>query len=106
MRISAVLSRRCIVLFLLGAADQFLQFTAVCGNEVLFKLAAAELHGDIVVIGIDEAGAAFKMGNLHDLSFREVHDRLDTLRLLIFQVENDFCFAVIDDALTAGLSYR
>lgn len=40
-----------------------------------------------------------EVGNLHDLRLGEMEDGLDTLGLLVLQIEQDFRLGVVDDAL-------
>lgn len=69
------------------------------GDQFLFHLTALDLHGDIIVIGADESAAALKVRNFHQLGFRKVKNTLNTLGFLLFQIQQDLRFAVVDDAL-------
>lgn len=98
MRVASVL-RRCCRLLKPSLLDQFLQLTAVGGDKGFFQIAALEFHRDIVVVGADKTVPALKMGDLHHLGFGKMKDVLNTLRFFIFQIQDDFGFAVVDDTL-------
>lgn len=82
-----------------GTLSKLCQFPAVRGDQILFHLAAFDLHGDIIVIGADKGAAAFEVRNFHQLSFGKVQDTLDTLGFFLLQIQQDLSFAVVDDAL-------
>ena len=82
-----------------GTLSKLCQFPAVRGDQILFHLAAFDLHGDIIVIGADKGAAAFEVRNFHQLSFGKVQDTLDTLGFFLLQIQQNLRFAVIDDAL-------
>lgn len=84
---------------MLHAAQKIKQFTAVCGDKVAFQRAGLELHRDIVVITADQAVAALKVGDLHDLRFGEVQYLLNALGFFILQIQYDLGTAVVDDTL-------
>lgn len=75
------------------------QLPAICGDQFLFHLTALDLHGNIIVICADESAAALKVRNFHQLGFRKVKNTLNTLGFLLFQIQQDLRFAVVDDAL-------
>ena len=53
---------------------------------------------DVVVIGGNQAVAAFKVGDLHRFRVGQVQGLLNPFRLVILQIEDDLGFAVVDDA--------
>lgn len=75
------------------------QLPAIRGDQFLFHLTALDLHGNIIVICADESAAAFEVRNFHQLGFRKVKNTLNTLGFLLFQIQQDLRFAVVDDAL-------
>ena len=94
--------RKCLLsgicLFLALALQKFPQLPAVCGYKVLFQWTGLELHHDIVVIGRDKAAAALKVGDLHRFRVREMEGLLNPFCFIVLQIQNDFGFAVVDDA--------
>ena len=84
---------------MLHAAQEIKEFTAVCGDKVAFQRTGLELHRDIVVIAADQAVAPLKVGDLHDLRFREVQYLLNALGFFVLQIQYDLRAAVVDDAL-------
>ena len=52
-------------LFTAFSLYDFTQLAAVGGNQVLFQRAGLKLHHDVIVIGGNQAVAAFKVGDLH-----------------------------------------
>ena len=84
-------------LLALGPVQQFLKLPAVGGDQLLFHLAALDLHRHIIVVGADQAAAPLKVGDLHDLRLRQMEDGLDPLGFLILQIEQDFRLGVVDD---------
>ena len=75
------------------------QLPAIRGDQFLFHLTALDLHRNIIVICADESAAALKVRNFHQLSFRQMQNALNTLGFLLFQIQQDLRFAVVDDAL-------
>ena len=94
--------RKCLLsgisLFLALALQKLPQFPAVCGYEIFFQWTGLELHHDIVVIGRDKAAAALKVGDLHRFRVREMEGLLNPFCFIVLQIQNDFGFAVVDDA--------
>ena len=86
--------------FLLAALafQNFTQLAAVGGNQVLFQRAGLKLHHDVVVIGGNQAVAAFKVGDLHRFRVGQVPGLLDPFCLVILQIEDDLGLAVVVDA--------
>lgn len=74
------------------------QLVPVCGDQVLFFLAATHIDGDIVGICDDQRAAALEAGDVVDLGIGQLQDALHALCFLFLQVQNDFDFAVVQDA--------
>ena len=78
--------------------EQVLQLPAVGGNQAFFQWTALEFHRDVIVIGADQPVAPFKMSDLHQFCLGQPENGLYPLGFFIFQIEDDFCLAVVDDA--------
>ena len=74
------------------------QFVPVCGNQVLFFLAASHIDGDIVGVRDDQRAAALEAGDVVDFGICQLQDALYALCFLFLQIQNDFDFAVVQDA--------
>ena len=80
--------------------DQTLQFTTVRSDQLPFQGTCLEFHHDVVVIRTDEAVASLKVRYLQYLRVRQMQGILDTQCFIILQIEDDFGFGIVDDALT------
>ena len=80
------------------AFHYFPQFPAVCGDQLFFQRACLEFHHDVIAVGRNQAISAFKVQNFHRFRIGEVQCLLNTLCFIILQIEDNFGFAVVDDA--------
>ena len=88
----------CRFLFAALALQNFTQLAAVGGDQILFQRAGLKFHHDVIVIGGNQAVAAFKVGDLHRFRVGQVQGLLDPFCLVILQVEDNLGFAVVDNA--------
>ena len=78
-----------------------LQNFAQLARSVVIRSFPADLlkfHHDVIVIGGNQAVAAFKVGDLHRFRVGQVQGLLNPFRLVILQIEDDLGLAVVDDA--------
>ena len=76
------------------------QLVPVSGDQVFFFLAASHIDGDIVGVCDDQRAAALKADDVVDFGIGQLQNTLHALRFLFLQIQNDFDFAVIQDAAT------
>lgn len=74
------------------------QLVPVSGDQVFFFLAASHIDGDIVGVCDDQRAAALEAGDVVDFGICQLQDALYALRFLFLQIQNDFDFAVVQDA--------
>ena len=76
------------------------QLVPVCGDQVFFLLAAPHINGDIVGVCDDQRAAALEAGDVVDFGICQLQNTLHALGFLFLQIQNDFDFAVVQDAAT------
>ena len=86
--------------------EHLAQFIPVCGDELLLQLGGFELNGYVIAVGGNESVAALEACDVGNFCICELQGVLNANGLIILKVQDDFCFGIIDDALTILTAFK
>ena len=86
--------------FFILTFENFQKFLPVCGDEFFFQIGSFKLHRNIIVICRNQSVSSLEMSDVHNLCFRKVQDIFHSLRLLVFHIEDNLGFTVVDDTFS------